>query len=78
MTCPALGLEDGEITYNDSQVTTGEYPVDTVATFICSYGYSMSGSQSSKCTTTGSWNEETPTCNLGIENHTHVVVISTK
>ena len=68
VTCTSLSLENGQISYNDSQVNN-EYYVDTVANFTCNYGYSLSGSESSRCVTSGNWNNKTPTCNLSIKNH---------
>ena len=62
VTCMSLSLENGQISYNDTKVNN-EYHVDTVATFTCNYGYSLSGSES------GNWNKETPTCNLSTKNH---------
>ena len=68
VTCISLSLENGQISYNDTQVNN-EYHVDTVATFTCNYGYSLSGSESSRCATSGNWNKETPKCNLSTKNH---------
>ena len=73
VTFTSLSLENGQIIYNDSQVNN-EYHVDTVATFTCNYGYSLSGSESSRCTTSGNWINEIPTCNLSIKNHMLLLV----
>ena len=63
VTCVVLSLQNGQISYNDSQATNGEYPVDTVASFSCNYGHSRSGSNSRTCQIQGDWDQETPTCN---------------
>ena len=62
VTCTALSLENGELDYNKSSVTNGEYPVDTMAYFMCNYGYATSGAHSTVCQTSGTWDEETPIC----------------
>ena len=64
-TCVALSLENGEIDYNDSSVTNGEYPVDTMVHFMCNYGYATSGAHSTVCQTSGTWDQETPICIKG-------------
>ena len=67
VTCdPLQSLQNGEITYNESMLTNGEYPVDTLASFMCNRGYDLSESGSSICQTSGDW-DETPTCNQGNE-----------
>ena len=45
------------------------YYVDTMASFSCNPGYSLSGSDSSICKTAGggTWEHPTPTCILGEE-----------
>ena len=61
VTCTSLSLENGQISYNDSQLNN-DYHVDTVATFTCNYGYTLSGSESSTCLTSGAWSQKTPNC----------------
>ena len=61
VTCPTLSLANGEISYNASQANTG-YPVDTHASFMCNLGYTLSGSSSSSCQTSGYWNQASPIC----------------
>ena len=63
ITCAALNLTNGEVTYNLQPTMTGGYPIDTAASFMCSSGYDLSGSNSSICQTSGNWREEIPTCN---------------
>ena len=46
-------------------MTNQGYPVDTMATLTCNYGYSLSGSASRICETSGDWEQPTPNCNLG-------------
>ena len=45
------------------------YYVDTMASFACNFGYSLSGSDSSICQDSegGTWNEQTPSCIQGDE-----------
>ena len=64
VTCTALNLTNGQITYDQDTATNEEYPVGTIATFTCSHGYSLSGSDLSICQTLRSWNQQVPTCNL--------------
>ena len=67
VTCPALNLSSGGITYHSSPVN-GRYPVDTVASFTCNYGYNYSGKGSVECQTSGYWNIGIPgpSCTQGI------------
>ena len=68
VTCTALSPpSNGQISYNEPSMTYGEYPVDTKASFTCNQGYSLSGSESRTCETSGNWNQETPTCNQSNE-----------
>ena len=48
-TCEALSLVNGQIDYTQSPLTTGEYPVDTVASFTCDFRYYLSGAGSTTC-----------------------------
>ena len=43
-------------------MTNGKYPVDTTVSFTCNHGYKRAGSTSSTCQTSGTWNQQTPTC----------------
>ena len=67
MTCESLSIENGQVIYNAQGVTYGDlefYYVDTMASFSCDPGYSLSGSDSSICHASGggTWNQETSTC----------------
>ena len=66
VTCLALYLENGELSYNES-LANGEYAVDTMVYFTCNYGFENSGTSSAVCQTTGTWDQETPTCIQGTE-----------
>ena len=66
VTCSAVSLQNGGISYNQS-VVNGRYTVDTKATFSCSSGYSRAGSSSSTCQTSGNWSPQIPTCNQSKE-----------
>ena len=65
--CDALSLVNGQIDYSESALTTGEYPVDTVATFTCADGFRLSGFESSICQMSGQWMEQNQMCNVGKE-----------
>ena len=41
---------------------SGQYPVGTIATFICNSGYSQHGAQITVCQSSGDWTDQTPTC----------------
>ena len=62
VTCEALSLSNGRLSYNKPQATNGKYPVDTTVSFTCNHGFRKTGSSSSTCQTSGSWNQQTPTC----------------
>ena len=49
-----MSLENGDTAYNESDIN-GEYPVGTMASFSCSSGFSLSGSDSSICQMSGHW-----------------------
>ena len=66
VTCSALTLSNGGISYNQSEVN-GRYTVDTKATFSCNSGYTRAGSSSSTCQTSGHWSPQIPTCNQSNE-----------
>ena len=69
VTCQALSSpSNGGRTYNKNAVG-GRYPVDTVVTFTCNSGYSLSGSSTRKCQTSGHWNNNSPTCNRSNKNY---------
>ena len=67
VTCSSLNLENGGISYNQSPVN-GRYPVDTMASFSCHHGYSLTGSSSTTCLISGNWNQQPPICNHGNRN----------
>ena len=58
---------NGQISYNEPSLSNEEYPVDAKAFFTCNHGYSLSGSESRTCDTSGNWNQETPICNQSNE-----------
>ena len=67
VTCESLSIDNGQVNYNVSGVTDGNsdyYYVDTMASFLCNPGYSLSGSDSTICQTSegGTWNEQAPSC----------------
>ena len=68
-TCPALSLSNGGVSYSSVRITfgsnNGRYYVDTKGTFNCYSGYSRSGPSSRTCTSSGTWNGHSPTCNKG-------------
>ena len=58
-TCGALYVRDGLIHYSESSLTTGQYPVGTVATWTCNYGFHTYFSYDSTCETSGTWSHRT-------------------
>ena len=72
VTCESLTIDNGQVNYNVSGVTDGNsdyYYVNTMASFSCNPGYSLSGSDSSICLMSegGTWNEQMPECIEGDE-----------
>ena len=61
VTCSALTLSNGGVNYSTNAVSQS-YTVDTVASFSCNRGYSLSGSTSRTCQTSRLWTSELPTC----------------
>ena len=61
VTCADLSLSNGRVSYNTGSVNGG-FPVDTVVSFHCNNGYSLSGSSSRTCQTSGNWDQSTSTC----------------
>ena len=60
--CDYLILRYGTPSYNASIVLGVKYPLDTVVTFSCDYGYSLVGARTRKCQTSGQWSGYHPTC----------------
>ena len=73
VTCPSLSLSNGGISYNKSPVN-GRYPVETVASLSCHHGYSISGSNSRTCQTSGNWDQQTVTCNQSNQNKLYITL----
>ena len=72
VTCISLTIENGQVTYNASGLTAEDvefYYVNTMASFSCNPGYSLSGSDSNICQTFGggTWNKQMPECFQGDE-----------
>ena len=70
VTCESLIIANGQVIYNASGVTNADvefYYVDTMASFSCNPGYSLSGSDTSiyQDSGGGTWNQQTPTCIQG-------------
>ena len=63
--CQILILDNGDNNYNGATATNEGYTVDTIVSFTCNYGYTLSGSNSTTCQNSGLWNQETPTCDQG-------------
>ena len=65
MVCPQLRLPNVRRQYSKQLVIKWPivgYPVDTVASFSCLFGFALKGPASITCLTSGSWNVGTPTC----------------
>ena len=58
----ALSFPNGHISYSESALLSGRYPLDTVASFTCNYGYSISGLQLQTCQPNEAWDNQPPTC----------------
>ena len=65
VTCPALSLTNGGVSYDVSPVN-GRYPTGATSSFSCGYGYCLSGSRTRTCLISGIWDkkEQIPICNL--------------
>ena len=61
--CDVLSLSNGQVCYNHGP-NNGQYPVDTVASITCDYGYNLDGSHSRFCQPSGTWNH-TASCRQG-------------
>ena len=58
-------MANGQVNYNQQQVINlmnERYHIDTVATYTCNDGYSLSGSESNTCQASGNWEHDLPTC----------------
>ena len=79
VTCPALTLPNGEVVYTPSTQVNGRYPVGTVASFLCDYGYSRSGCVQTTCLSSGSCNLHAPTCNRSKQNniYSYIALLTT-
>ena len=63
--CEALSIENGQVKCKETRLPSGEYPVDAQVHFECNRGYDLSGSDSSTCQSSGLWNNQPPTCDIG-------------
>ena len=55
--CPAFNLQNGQVSYTTSAAANGGYSENTIATFMCNYGYNQDGSQSRTCGASGKWDQ---------------------
>ena len=62
VTCLAPDLENGRINYDQGDIQIDTYPENTMATFTCDDGYSLSGPSSSICQHSRTWDPQPPTC----------------
>ncbi len=53
-------LMNGDITYNGGLADSR--PVNTIATFTCDNGYTLTGGGFRACQNDGAWDRTTPTC----------------
>ena len=75
--CAALNiLENGRVTYTESPMPDGRYPVATMATFTCNHGYILDGSHSRTCQPSLEWSQQTPICNQGSEENNLTIYIT--
>ena len=64
--CPALSLDNGQVSYSTVPATNGGYSENTTATFLCNHAYNLSrGTNSTTCEVSGNWDQESPTCDPG-------------
>ena len=68
VTCPALTVLNGDVSYNTS-AADDRYPVGTTASFSCDSTFLPSGPDSSTCDVSGIWNQEPLTCQGNSKNH---------
>ena len=61
VTCSALNLSHGEVTYNQLSID-GRYPANSTAYFSCDSMYFPIGPESSTCDFFGNWSNQTLTC----------------
>ena len=66
-------LENGQVSYSESPMTGGRYPVNTMATFMCNHGYILDGSQTRTCQPSLEWSQQTPICNRGNEENVLII-----
>ena len=62
--CDGIFLENGQVRYNQLAVN-GQYPVDTVASITCDYGYNLEGANSRVCQSSGTWSQKSTLCKMG-------------
>ena len=62
VTCAPFSVANGMVNYTLRSVVYERYRINTVATFQCAYGYYLSGTNLTTCEPSGSWSEQTPTC----------------
>ena len=67
VSCPALNLMNGHVTYDSDSVGNDRYPVNTRATFTCNVGHRLDGPLGRDCQPSGDWDQETATCTYGNE-----------
>ena len=65
VTCEALSLAHGKVTYLPWDKVGDRYPVDTQAIFSCDKGYWRDGCTNATCKTSGNWTQHKPVCNKG-------------
>ena len=61
-TCGSLSLTNGQVNYNELPLTSGGYPVGTVASFSCDHGFYLSSIISTTCDVSGTWSQNHPRC----------------
>ena len=76
LTCPALSLRRGSVTYNKDKFGDGGYPMNTQATTECRQRYRLSGLRVRTCQSSEQWNGSSTYCRHGgNELNTHIIVI---
>ena len=75
--CGSLSVANGQFEYNELPLSSGGYPVGTVADWTCNYGYYKFNLYTTTCHSSGSWthqinNLNSPYCARCIKNFKNI------
>ena len=57
-TCGSFSVANGQVHYSQSPLASGGYPVGTVGTWTCNYGFYKFYSFSTTCGSSGTWSHQ--------------------